>query len=49
MSVIARSGACASPRSTDTPRVATDVDTNAQEFERHVHIPRYAAGGSGRR
>ena len=36
-------------RSTDTPRVTTDVDTNAQECERHVHIPRYAAGGSGRR
>ena len=49
----APAGACASrescSRSTDTPRVATDVDTNAQECERHVHIPRYAVGGSRRR
>ena len=41
MNVIVRSGACASrescSRNTDTPRVATDVDTNAQECERHVH------------
>ena len=53
MNMIVRSGACASResccRSTDTPRVATDVDTNEQECERHVHIPRYAVGGSGKR